>query len=146
MTRAMTYVFSPLRFSLIVFGLSVAAAVLAGVVQRFAGLTVGGGLLAAIPLIIATTLEARRFGRSLSAPPPVADCRTLALRCAVTGALTYLLIMGAGLVLLRGTAVFAQADVWLEPVMMVIVAALCTFFAGYFIIQAMARAAWKDRA
>lgn len=146
MTRAMTYVFSPLRFSLIVFGLSVAAAVLAGLVQRLLGLTVGGGLLAAVPLILATALESRRYGRALSAAPVAAECRALALRCAVTGALTYLLIMGAGLVLLRGPAVFGQVELWVEPLLMVMVAALCTFFAGYFIIQAMARAAWKDRA
>lgn len=56
----MVYSFNPVRFAGIVFGLSLAGAALAALLRAALGIDPAAGVIAALPLIVAMALEARR--------------------------------------------------------------------------------------
>lgn len=55
-----------------------------------------------------------------------------------------LLVIGS--LLARGAAAMSEPALWLRPLGMVAAVALCAFVTGFFLIRALASAAWKDRA
>ncbi|MEM8556172.1 MAG: ABZJ_00895 family protein [Pseudomonadota bacterium] len=141
----MAYEFNYGRYGLIVFGFTVAVTMLAAALGGLAGLDLTGGALAVLPLIFATGLEARRFGRQLTASPTAQDVWLLARQCAIAGCLTYLLLMFIGGLLIHGPQLFISPDLWVETLGLLALLGAITFFAGFFIIRAVASAAWRER-
>lgn len=142
----MAYVFSPVRFSLLLFALTIGAAVLVGLLRSVAGVDLGGGAIAVVTFLAAISLEAHRFGKALTTPPVPQECWVLARQVALTGTATFLVLLVGGIALIRGGSVFAEPKVLIEPFVLMAMLGVAAYVAGFFIIRAMALSAWKDRA
>lgn len=142
----MSYTFSPIRFSVIIFVLTILAAMASMTILRTTGLRIGSGALAALPFLIAIGIESRLFGKALRAAPEKRACNALAWRMALSGTATYLIIMAIGIILIRGEAAFADLTLWLEPGVMVLALGGFAYLAAIFVVPSIAKAMLKGRA
>lgn len=137
----MTYEFSPLRYGAIVLGLSVALAAFATLLKQMSGFDIGGGALAVLPLIAGVTLEAKRFSKSVTAAPTAKEIWMLSGKSALTGSVTYLLVILAVLGFVLGPQRLTQPETLAEPLLAVLGIGAVSLFAGFFITRAVVQAA-----